>query len=133
MKHQKETSWDDIKAMFKESHKNFMKEMKKLKESQKETEKMVKETSLQIKETNLQMKETDRRFKETEKLIKENAKHIGGITASNGEFCEEYFINTFKANPYFLGEKYEVIESPRPRPMVVNDQYDLTQLAKFAL
>ena len=79
-----------------------------LKESSKKTERLIKES-----------------FRETKRLIHENSKQIGGITASNGEFCEEYFINTFKANPTFLGEKFMVFESPKPYPMVVNDQYDL--------
>jgi len=100
MKNQKETSWAEIRAMLKE-----------IAENQKETDR--------------RFKETDRRFKETEKLIKENAKLIGGISASNGEFCEEYFINTIKANPTFLGEKFMVFENPKPRPVVINDQYDL--------
>ena len=115
MKNQKETSWDEIKAI-------------------------VKETSLQMKETDRRFKETERMMKErfreiermiredtekTKMMIRENSKQIGGITASNGEFCEEYFINTFKANPTFLGEKYMVFENPKPRPVVINDQYDL--------
>jgi len=71
MKNQKETSWDDIKAMFKETDRRF-----------KETEKFIKETSASI--------------KRTERMICDANKQIGGISKSNGEFCEEYFINSFK-------------------------------------
>ena len=77
-------------------------------------------------ETDRQMKETDRQMKETDKKLDRLEKMIGGISRSNGEFCEEYFVNAFKANPTFLGEKYDrVIDDLRPEPVVVNDQYDL--------
>jgi len=111
MKNQNETSWDDIKAMF-----------KGIAESQKEHDRWFKEFDKRLKETERMIKEDT---KETKRLIRENSIQIGGITASNGEFCEEYFINTFKQNPYFLGEKYEVYESPKPEKMLINDQYDL--------
>ena len=52
---------------------------------------------------------------------------IGGISRSNGEFCEEYFINCFKEKPVFMGEKYDqVLEYVRPYPKaVIDDEYDL--------
>jgi len=104
MKNQKETSWAEIRAMMKETAKGF-----------KELKRMMEENS----------KDFDKRIKETDRIVRENSKQIGGISASNGEFCEEYFINTFKANPTFLGEKFMVFENPKPRPVVINDQYDL--------
>jgi len=109
MKNQKETSWTEIKALVKENAQS-------IKETRKEFDRLMKESS----------KEFDKRIKETERLIKENAKQIGGITASNGEFCEEYFVNCFKENPTFLGEKFDrVVDNLKPEPMIVNDQYDL--------
>jgi len=79
-----------------------------------------------IKEIAKSQKETEKRFQETERMIKENAKLINGISASNGEFCEEYFVNCFKENPTFLGEKFDyVLDNLKPFPAVVNDQYDL--------
>jgi len=73
-----------------------------------------------------QAAENEKQLKELKMQIQENAKHIGGISASNGEFCEEYFVNTFKINPTFLGEKFDrVLDNLKPDPMVVNDQYDL--------
>ena len=108
MKKNEETSWAEIRAMIRETAK-----------SQKETEKIVKETARQ-------MRETEKRFQETERMIKENAKLINGISTSNGEFCEEYFVNSFKANPTFLGEKFDyVLDNLKPFPAVVDDQYDL--------
>ena len=105
MKKTEETSWAEIRAMIREIAK-----------SQKETDRMFKESK----------KEFDKMFKETDKMIKENAKLINGISASNGEFCEEYFVNSFKENPTFLGEKFDyVLENLKPFPAVMDDQYDL--------
>jgi hypothetical protein len=77
------------------------------------------------------MAENDRmlteKFDRTEKMIANSNQRIEGISKSNGEFCEEYFVNCFKENPFFLGEKYDyVIERLRPYPVVViEDEYDL--------
>ena len=78
MKNQEETSWAEIRAMIKENAKQFTKDHKEL--------------TKKLKQLSESQKETDR-------MIKENAKLINGISASNGEFCEEYFVNSFKANP----------------------------------
>jgi len=133
-------TWDDIKAMYAETDKRFKETDKRFKETDrrfKETERIVKETSLQMKETDRQVKETSKSLRETErildvkfaraeKMIENTNKQIGGISRSNGEFCEEYFINSFKENPTFMGEKYDrVIDYLKPDPVVINDEYDL--------
>ena len=109
-------TWDDIKAMHAETEK-----------MRKETYKMFQENERKSKEeSERRSKELDRRFAQMEKAIENTNKQIGGISRSNGEFCEEYFINSFKENPTFMGEKYErVIEYLRPDPVVINDEYDL--------
>jgi len=130
MKKHENLTWDDIKAMYAE-----------IAEMQKETDKQIFETSRSLKETErilnekfAQMekaientsRELDVKFTRTEKMIANTNKQIGGISRSNGEFCEEYFINSFKENPTFMGEKYErVIDYLRPDPVVINDEYDL--------
>jgi len=78
-------------------------------------------------ETDRMFKETDKKFDRLEKMIDKDRELIGGISRSNGEFCEEYFINTLKENPTLLGEKYEhVINYLKPSPpIVINDEYDL--------
>ncbi|MCL2436004.1 MAG: hypothetical protein FWD09_07720 [Lentimicrobiaceae bacterium] len=126
-----------------------------LTELQAENARQMKETDRQMKETDRQMKETDRQIREkqaeTALLLKENAlqmkenerifhekcdrldkmfaqtrEQIGGISQSNGDFCEEYFVNAFQKDPTFLGEKFDYAqESLKPHPIVVNDQYDL--------
>ena len=113
--------------------------------SQKETDRIIKENAASQKETDRQMKETDRiikenaaslketervlseKFAETDKKIEKTNQQIGGISQSNGEFCEEYFINAFKADPTFMGEKFDIILSHvKPYPIAVtNDEYDL--------
>jgi len=102
MKKKEELSWADIKAM-------------------------QAETSKEIKELAKQSKETDKKFDRLDKLFEQTRQQIGGISRSNGEFCEEYFINSFKENPTFMGEKYDrVVESLKPYPdAVIDDEYDL--------
>jgi len=95
---------------------------------QKETDRLQKETDRLQKETALQMKETDKKIDRLEKNIDKTNEQIGGISRSNGEFCEEYFVNCFEENPTFLGEKYDRVLSdlkPDPDLAVINDQYDL--------
>ncbi|MCL2168369.1 MAG: hypothetical protein FWH59_04505 [Lentimicrobiaceae bacterium] len=98
-------TWDDIKAMYAETDKRF------------------KETAIRFKETERILNE---KFTRMEKAIENTNKQIGGISRSNGEFCEEYFINSFKENPTFMGEKYDrVVDYLKPDPVMINDEYDL--------
>jgi hypothetical protein len=124
MKKEKELTWAEIKAMYAE-----------IAMLQKETDQLQKENALQMKETDrlqkeaaIRSKETDKKFDRLEKMIANSNQRIEGISRSNGEFCEEYFINCFKENPTFMGEKYDcVVEYLRPHPklMVIDDEYDL--------
>jgi uncharacterized protein YdaT len=101
MKKEKEPSWAEIKAMFKE-------------------------TDRQFKDLAKERKETDRQMKETDKKIDKLREQIGGISRSNGDFCEEYFINSYKDNPVFMGEKFDrVLDNLKPEPAAVDDEYDL--------
>jgi len=90
---------------------------------QKENERILNE---KFAETRQLFAATDKKFDRLEQMIERDRELIGGISRSNGEFCEEYFINSFKEKPLFMGEKYDrVLDNLRPEPMVVNDQYDL--------
>ncbi|MCL1850686.1 MAG: hypothetical protein FWF70_04695 [Bacteroidetes bacterium] len=112
MKKQKELSLDDIKAMYAEIAKGF-----------KEAEKRSNATDKRLQEM---FEKTNQQFDRAEKMIEKTNQQIGGISRSNGEFCEEYFINSFKEKPTFLGEKFErVVEYLKPEPVVINDEYDL--------
>jgi len=115
---------------------------RELKKQFQETEKQFQETEKQFQETEKQIKENDRlltekfaetdrkfdeRFSRTEKALDKTHELIGGISRSNGEFCEEYFINSFKENPTLMGEKYDLVrEYLKPFPKaVIEDEYDL--------
>jgi len=108
-----------------------------LKEGFAETKQIIKENAAAQKETDRilsekcaetwkQIKETGKNIDRLEKQIATTNQQIGGISQSNGEFCEEYFINAFKANPTFLGERFDIILSHvKPYPAITNDEYDL--------
>jgi len=101
MKKKEELSWAEIKAM------------------NAETDRLLQELAKQS-------KETDKKFDRLEKMIDKTREQIGGMSRSNGEFCEEYFINSFKENPTFMEEKYDrVLDYLKPDPVVINDEYDL--------
>ena len=119
MKKKEEISQANIEAMKAETWKI----LKELAKSSKENDQWFKEIREQIKEFTKEHKEAIKRMKQEEKMMREQ---IGGISRSNGEFCEEYFINSFKENPRFMGEEYErVIDYLKPDPAVINDEYDL--------
>jgi len=102
-----------------------------------ETWKILREISKERKEASKEQKEFYKKQKEeyqiwkekfarTEKMIVNSNERIEGISRSNGEFCEEYFINSFKANPTLFGERFDyVIPSLKPHPVIANDEYDL--------
>ena len=107
--------------------------MREMKERQAEADQLLKKVQAEndrlLKE---RQTEHERVFHEKcdryDKMFAQTREQIGGITRSNGEFCEEYFVNAFKENPTFLGEKYDrVLDNLRPDPdlAIINDQYDL--------
>jgi hypothetical protein len=92
------------------------------KERQKKEEQFEKERLKREEEHNAFMKRMDR----LEKIADTQLEQISGISRSNGEFCEEYFVNCFKENPTLFGEKFDrVLENLYADPMVINDEYDL--------
>jgi hypothetical protein len=67
-----------------------------------------------------------KRMDRLDALFAQTREQIGGISKSNGEFCEEYFINSFKEKPTLFGERFDrVVEYLKPDPVVINDEYDL--------
>jgi len=133
MKKKKEITWEEIKAMNAETAKILNEDRKQAREDRKqarEDRKQAREDRKQAREERKKMKESHedfmKRMEKLEKLFAQTREQIGGISRSNGEFCEEYFINAFKENPTFLGEKYDrVVEYLKPDPAVVDDEYDL--------
>ena len=105
MKKKEEITWAEITAKFNQ-----------IAEMQKENEQLRKKDA----------QDFHARMDRLDKLFAQTREQIGGISRSNGEFCEEYFINCFKENPTFMEEKYDrVIEYLRPDPVVIDDEYDL--------
>ena len=93
----------------------------KIKKQKWEEEEKIKQQKREEEHRNF-MKRMDR----LDQIADRNMEQIGGISKSNGEFCEEYFINSFKENPTLLGEKFDrVMPNLYPDPMVINDEYDL--------
>ena len=105
MKKQEEITWAEVTAKF-----NQIAEMQKEYEQQRKKD----------------TRDFHAKMDRLDKLFAQTREQIGGISRSNGEFCEEYFINSFKQSPTFFGEKYDrVIEYLRPDPAIIDDEYDL--------
>ena len=94
-----------------------------LKEAREERDRLYEERMKRLDE---RMAKTDERMAKTDEKIAKTNEQIGGISKSNGEFCEEYFVNVYEENPVFMGEKFDrVLYNLKPEPVVINDQYDL--------
>jgi hypothetical protein len=78
------------------------------------------------------LKEMDESIKAMKKefweSVKAMQKEIGGITKSNGEVAESYFINSFSKRLLFAGQKYDsFIPNLRKKSKILNleGEYDL--------
>jgi hypothetical protein len=68
------------------------------------------------------------KFAETDRMIKELNKEIGGMSKSNGEVAEAYFINSFENHPWFAGQEYDKIASnvrQKMKKLNLEGEYDL--------
>jgi len=135
MENYQNLSWDDIKAMYAETHKIVQELVQQSKEFEKKREKEIEridrmyeknarefeKTEQLISNLGAESKETDKRLaklrEESEKIdqelkqeMKKLSKLVGGIGHSNGEMAEEYFYNAFKADISFANEKFDIIE-----------------------
>jgi hypothetical protein len=93
---------------------------------------ILRETAQLQRENEQQMKENDRRLSEKldrlEKAMDRSNQKIEGISRSNGEFCEEYFINALTENPVLLGQTFDhVLPNFKQAPpyVKIQDEYDL--------
>jgi hypothetical protein len=147
-KNQKELFWEALQARASQADKEVAEIRQLMKKAEEKSEadrkKREAERKAEMKKMKAEMK-ADREKREAErKKMKENQQdfmkrmdrldalfaqtreQIGGISKSNGEFCEEYFINSFKENPTLFGERFDrVMPYLYPDPMVINDEYDL--------
>ena len=68
------------------------------------------------------------KFAETDRLIKANCEEIGGISKSNGEIAEAYFVSSFSKYPHFAGQDYQSVEHHKrfySKELDLKDEYDL--------
>jgi hypothetical protein len=107
MNNYNDLSWDDIKAMIDKTSKNIAKHDRML------TKKFA---------------ETDKKIAETSRIVKELSRDIGGITKSNGEFAESYFVNSFSNAMQFAGQEYNGFDSRvrrKDKKLNLQGEYDL--------
>jgi len=98
-------TWAELRAMMAKDHRRLIKQSDK---------------------TDKAIDKLTEKFDRLDKLFAQTREQIGGISRSNGEFCEEYFINSFKENPTLFGERFDrVLEYHRPLTAVIDDEYDL--------
>ena len=122
-------SWDDIKAMIAETSKNIAEHDRMLTEKFAESERYLKEM---FTEADRRREENERylteKFAETDRQIKDVSQNLGGITKSNGEMAESYFVNSFSNVMQFAGQEYDGIDSNvrrKDKKLNLQGEYDL--------
>jgi hypothetical protein len=93
-----------------------------------EIKKIVKELAQSSKETDKKFQETDKKFQETRQFIKDIGKQIGGVSNSNGDVAESYFISGFENFPHFAGQDYDSIApnlTKKDKKINLQGEYDL--------
>ena len=104
-------SWDNIKEMIAETSKNIAEHDRMLTAKFAETDRML-----------------TAKFAETDRQIKELSRNIGGITKSNGEIAESYFVNSFSNAMQFAGQEYNGFDSRvrrKDKKLNLQGEYDL--------
>jgi len=75
------------------------------------------------------MKEEGEKFrKDLRDSVKAMQKELGGISNSNGDIAESYFVNSFTNSMYFAGQKYDAISpnlSRKIKSLNLQGEYDL--------
>jgi hypothetical protein len=117
----------ELSQIMKEDKMQMLAERKRwVEDMEAERKRWVEEMEAERKQRKESQNDFMKRMDRLDYLFGQTREQIGGISKSNGEFCEEYFINCFKENPTLFGEKYDrVLEYYKPEPVVINDEYDL--------
>jgi hypothetical protein len=85
-----------------------------------------KKTDKQMKETSEQMKETDKQMKELLASHKQLGKMVGGISNSQGDVAEEFFINSIGSNQKIGGIQYDFMDKNISRKRNgTEDEFDI--------
>ena len=93
---------------------------------------LIKQADKELKEFSKRMDEADKRAKEDRKKIDESIKamhqELGGISNSNGDVAESYFINSFEKSMQFAGQRYDDIGHnvrQKSRKLNLQGEYDI--------
>jgi hypothetical protein len=94
-------------------------------ESEAKVEKARQESEAKAKKA---QQKSDKAWEDFRKSMKAMQKELGGITKSNGEMAESYFINCFTNNPQFAGQNFQFVDANTRRSskaLQLRDEYDL--------
>jgi len=92
----------------------------------KETDKRMKETDKMIKETNKMMQETDEKLSKLLKSQKKLGLMVGGISNSQGDVAEEFFINSISSHKNIGGIQYDFMDNNISRTKDgIQDEFDI--------
>ena len=123
-----ESAWkliqENAKAI-KEMKVERKKEAAERKEEVKRAEKERKEWKASMKESSAK---SDKEWKEFRASMKAMQKEMGGISNSNGDVAESYFINSFERSMQFAGQRYDNIDSNvrrKNRQLRLQGEYDI--------
>jgi len=114
MNNHKDLTWGEIKAMFSETDRRF-----------KESERKSKEESKKLKQF---LDKVGEQVERTSRIVEETTRQIGGISNSNGDIAESYFINSFEKKPHFAGQDYDHFSSnlrKKSKKLNLQGEYDL--------
>ena len=119
-------TFESVWAALQETDRIMKENNRFLTEKQAETDRMLKETDRLFKESKA---ETDRQLTKLSKSVQKLSTDVGGMSNSNGDFAEEYFLNSFKnGRCAFFGEKFDEIKKNLRKGKSTDkfhDEYDI--------
>ena len=92
----------------------------------KKTDEQMKKTDEQMKQTNEQMKQTDIKLEKLLSSHKKLGKMVGGISNSQGDVAEEFFINSIGSHQNIGGIQYDFMDNNISRKRNgIEDEFDI--------
>ena len=95
--------------------------------SQAKTDEQMRKTDEQMRKTDEQMRKTDEQMKETSRKLNKLGKMVGGISNSQGDVAEEFFINSIGASQNIGGIQYDMMYNNLSKRIKnnVEDEFDI--------
>ena len=117
----------DLVASLAVESKKTDEQMKKTDEQMKKTDEQMKILQLSQNQTDEQMKKTDEQMKKTDERLNKLGKMVGGISNSQGDVAEEFFINSIGSNQNIGGIQYDMMYSNLSKKVAneVEDEFDI--------